>query len=547
MANIEVSEAIDNLLQSTPSTAVTTTQALAALGAVTTGGALGTPITGTLTNATGLPIVAGTSGTLTVARGGTGATTAATARTALELGTAATAASTDFQATMKGVIVTTATGVRTAYPPSADTDTARGLALEAAFAATVAGDTVDLSPGNYLITKAYSGSTVGGFVSDFAILDKMTICLNGARLYRNTPSTVTAGSFVIGRHYTIISAGTTNYVSEQSAANNNSGTSFTAIAVGTGDGTAILTPPIMFSVAHVTAVMGGSDWSLIGPGIIEGTAATTTTTGYTNEIGLNVNASRRWRINGVSFIKFRGTGLQLNSANFTGDATGYSAGQKYSTGHISNCNFDLNNLGMGCYAGNEYSAFTNCSFNQNLTGADVYAGNTKFVACEISNNTSYGIRIRNGGNDGHGCFVGGWLTHNSGFAVSAEASMDSGFMFTGSTFGADSATTNKIQSLGGGLTFVGCYVESPFFASATPTGINVMKNCFIAGTYTAITDLSAVERAKWKFVNNHTLTGVFASDDIRTTYATDADAGTGGVLQGEPWQQTTTGAMFIKL
>jgi hypothetical protein len=37
--------------------------------------ALGTPSSGTLTNATGLPIVAGTTGTLTVARGGTGATT----------------------------------------------------------------------------------------------------------------------------------------------------------------------------------------------------------------------------------------------------------------------------------------------------------------------------------------------------------------------------------------------------------------------------------------------------------------------------------------
>ena len=90
MANIEVSEAIDNLLQSTPSTTVTTAQALTALGAVTTSGALGTPISGTLTNATDLPIVAGTSGTLTIARGGTGATTAANARTALELGTAAT-------------------------------------------------------------------------------------------------------------------------------------------------------------------------------------------------------------------------------------------------------------------------------------------------------------------------------------------------------------------------------------------------------------------------------------------------------------------------
>jgi hypothetical protein len=41
---------------------------------VTNGGALGTPSSGTLTNATGLPIVAGTTGTLTVARGGTGLT-----------------------------------------------------------------------------------------------------------------------------------------------------------------------------------------------------------------------------------------------------------------------------------------------------------------------------------------------------------------------------------------------------------------------------------------------------------------------------------------
>jgi hypothetical protein len=41
---------------------------------VAPGGALGTPASGTLTNATGLPIVAGTTGTLSVARGGTGTT-----------------------------------------------------------------------------------------------------------------------------------------------------------------------------------------------------------------------------------------------------------------------------------------------------------------------------------------------------------------------------------------------------------------------------------------------------------------------------------------
>jgi len=443
-----------------------------------------------------------------------------------------------------GVVVIKADGTRTSYAPSANTDTARGLALEAAFAAAVAGDTIDLSPGNYLITKAYSG-TVGGSVADFAILDKMTIRLNGARLYRTTPSTVTAGSFVIGRSYTIINPGTTNFVSEQGTANSNAGTSFVAIAAGTGTGTAILTPPVMFAVAHVNNAIGGNDWSLIGPGIVEGTAATTTTTGYTNEIGLNVNVSRRWRIDNVSFLKFRGTGLQLNSTNYTGDTSGYAV--KVSTGHVSNCNFDFCNIGMGNYAGNEYTSFTNCTFNKNLTGADVSAGNTKFVGCEICENTNFGIRIRNGGNDGHGCFVGGMINHNAGFSIAAEANMDLGFTFAGSHVFGDSGTTNKIQSLGGGLNFTGCIIDAPIYASATPSGINTIAQSFFPGTYAAITDLSATERAKWKFQNNHTLTGTWASDDIRTTYADDAAAGVGGVLQGELWQQTTTGAVFVKL
>lgn len=46
---------------------------------------LGTPSAATLTNATGLPIVGGTTGTLSVARGGTGATDAGTARSNLSV------------------------------------------------------------------------------------------------------------------------------------------------------------------------------------------------------------------------------------------------------------------------------------------------------------------------------------------------------------------------------------------------------------------------------------------------------------------------------
>lgn len=391
-------------------------------------------------------------------------------------------------------MVTKKTGTRRVYVASADTDTARGLALEAAMNAAIAGDTIDLPPGNFYVAKATS--SIAGITAQFAILDKMTIRLNGARLYKKSTDTASA-------MFTPITADSVN------------------------------------------------DWSIQGPGRIEGslyaTADTAARGAAAAEVGIEVRACRRVRVTNLSVMNFAGSGAECNSATFALDE--YGAGAKWSTCHWHGCNFDRNNLGYANYAANEYHILSNCTLNNNLTALDIYAGNTKFIGCDASSNTNYVLRIRNGGNDGHGSWVGGTISHNAGFAVAAEASMDNGFLFGQVHFYADNNTSNKIQSLGGGLIFDGCTIDSPFYASATPTGINAVIACHFplasVSAAQAVADLSAAERLKWVFAENHSLVGPYANNDTQAyIFADNAAALAGGLTAGRKYS-TATGEIRI--
>lgn len=401
-------------------------------------------------------------------------------------------------ASIKGVIVIDKTGNRTPYPASADTDTARGVAYAAAHAAAIqlTAPTIICSPGGYYMAQATS--TIAGLVGQFAIVDGMTIYLNGAYFWKQNTDTAS----------------------------------------------------VMF---NPNATSGINDWSIIGPGTIEGSYAdTSNTTGARGaaaaEMAINVAACRRWKIWGITIKNMAGTGIQCNSATFPAD--GYATGNKISTGHVTDCHIDFNNIGIAQYQSNEYVTWSNCTFNKNQTAFDCYGGNWKFIGCEFSLNVNYVFRLRgtSGSNYGHGRCVGCTINHNPGYAVYAEAGMVNGWIFSGCAFYSDSTSTNKIESLGKGLTFVGCDMDSPIYAGGTAAGLNSIKCCFMPGTLAAFdAGVSAAERAKWKCQNNHSTTGVWASDDIMTTYTDDATAGTGGVLAGEIWQQTTTGAVFVKL
>lgn len=76
-------------------------------------------------------------------------------------------------------------------------------------------------------------------------------------------STHTAGAFIIGRSYTIASAGTTNFTTI-GAANSNVGTTFTATGQGTGTGTATANISGVVSATHTWSDAAGLTWIAIG-------------------------------------------------------------------------------------------------------------------------------------------------------------------------------------------------------------------------------------------------------------------------------------------
>lgn len=388
-----------------------------------------------------------------------------------------------------GVWVTKSNGKRTAYKPSADTDTARGVALEAAFAAAVAGDTIDLSPGNYLVAKA--GTNMSGLLVQYVILNGMTIRLNGARLYHE--------------------AAQNTYV--------------------------------MFSAALASLV---NDWSVMGPGIIEGTVSSPTGSPSGESAfylgGGGGDVARRFRISNLTVRYFKNTGLLLDSFSWSGGEL------KFPTGLIDGCHFDTNNVGVDINPGSEFLRFSNSTFSFNKTALQVLAGNAIFNNCQCNGNITDGLVIDVGSNHAHGSWTGGTISHNYGFGIRVTTGVTNGFTFSGVHIGgADGTTLNKIQLDGYGININGGELDSPIYTTEVNSGINCFDNVRItANPTTVLTNLFSGSRLKLKIRGCYTMTGFWDQNDILTTYANDAAAGTGGRLAGELYQVTGTGVVQAK-
>lgn len=161
-------------------------------------------------------------------------------------------------------------------------------------------------------------------------------------------STVTAGSFVVGTEYTILTVGTTDFTAIGASANT-VGIVFTATGVGTGDGTATT-----------------NTWTSSAPTLTSGTAQTTTSGTSINFTGIPSYVKRiTVMLNGVST---NGTSLLILRLGTSGGivSSGYTSrsGYSFSTSVVSNT--------------------TGVTISDNQQAADLVIG--QFVICNISSN-----------------------------------------------------------------------------------------------------------------------------------------------------------------
>lgn len=306
-------------------------------------------------------LVFGTSPTLSTAV--LGSSTATTQSASDNSTKVATTAYVDRQVALVAgqIVITSPAGVITVFNQASNGDAARGTALMAAFAACGATYSISIGPGNYLITSAIT------------ILDRMSIKLNGTKIYSNT------------------------------------------------------------NTNNVFVANGVDNWALRGPGIVQGSNSAS---GTPTEVGLLITTCQGYFVDGIRFRYFKNKGIQLKGvadghrltaqmSNIVLDSNkvGLQDSVRAEYNEFINLSANFNDTALSIYGGN--NMYANASITDNIVWGIVVHGGS---------NNGHGSFV--GGNCNHNA-NSIWLNNNTsvelftGLSIFSTNSTDGFIKFSG--------------------------------------------------------------------------------------------------------------------
>lgn len=210
--------------------------------------------------------------------------------------------------------------------------------------------------------------------------------------------------------------------------------------------------------------IGVDEWSLLGPGILQGTLVTM---GSQPEKGVYIEACRRARVRDITAQLF------LNAAFHIVPGTRGGSPFLADTVQLSGLVGKESILGIQIDAGTaaEYVTVTGSNFVGNISGAQIAAGNAQLVGVNLVKNESYGLMLTGGSNNGHGSFIGN-INHNggtTGFNIVID-DVTNGFDFCAHVY-ADTASTQKIWFKNGSTSvqFAGSRIDAGVIHDASGT------------------------------------------------------------------------------
>jgi hypothetical protein len=325
----------------------------------------------------------------------------------------------------------------------------------------------------------------------------------------SSSSTVTAGGFVIGDTYEILTVGTTDFTLI-GASSNTVGVRFVATGVGSGTGTATRLTGLAVNVTGTVAVVNGGtgNTSLTQNAVIigNGTSATTSVSPSTNgnvlksAAGASVTAGSFVVGTEYSIASFGTTNFNSIGAPFSAVVTGSvnTASVGVVTGSISGTTLTVSAVTSGTLA-----------VGNNISGTGITAGTTI---------TSLGT-----GTGGTGTYI-----------VSASQTVAS------TTVTARSSTTLTVSSVTSGALAVGQLISGAGVTSGT-TITAILTGSGGVGTYTisASQTVASTTVSAMQIGTPFTATDVGAGTGTATINVWASGASDGGVGYNQTWQDVT--------